>query len=122
MAVIVQAPRLTQYACNLPPDASLKSLKSVPARPVRVRFVRLTFCHRGRTCLVNPLTVKPAVNPPAGAGSYIVHTLPLPLVSDADCNPEAIDLRANHVGPVLEKIMADMEKNWLENSELDLEP
>jgi len=71
---------------------------------------------------VNPLSIKPTVNPPAGAGSPALHALPPTLVSDAECNPEAIDLRANHVGPVLEKIMTDMEKNWLENSDLDLEP
>ena len=92
-----------------------------PPGPFYIPPARLTFRPRGRTCLVNPLPFKPAVNPPAGTGSDIVHTLPLPLVSDAECNPEAIDLRANHVGPVLERIMADMEKNWRENSDLDLE-
>ena len=70
---------------------------------------------------MNPLLVTYPANAPAGAETHIVHALPATLVNDTECTAEAIDERANHVGPVLKDILADMEKHWLENSDLDLE-
>ncbi len=79
----------------------------------------LTFTSEGRTYFVNPRAITYKLKAPANAEIHVVHTLMTPLVKDAECTEEAIGLRANYVGSVLERIMKDMEKHWTDN--LDME-
>jgi hypothetical protein len=81
----------------------------------------LTFCSCGRVSLVNPLVKNQSVDRVGSEKMSIVQILSEPeLLADDEWTAEAIDRRANYVGPVLEGIMRDMEAHWRQNRDVEL--
>jgi hypothetical protein len=53
-----------------------------------------------------------------GAKARVVRIKAGNMVTDSECTVEAIHRRADHIGPVMEGILREMEEHWTDNRHL----